>query len=473
MFKKIAFAAVMLLFFVSSFAQSVAINKDGSAPNAKAMLDIASTTSGLLIPRMTTTQRDAITTPPNGLQIYNTTTNKLEVYRSTRWEAATFTNPTTNLVYVSALSDLPTPSSNVITLDATKMYVFSGIVDISPNYINTNGANLKGNDPSKDGVMSTVSGAVLRSTGVSVFMENFAVIPASASTKGYDFADATGTKFCNLFSGCSVVEIGIPTLGVGQISGFQAITTIKNYWNCTDGIKITGNVGKFASAFNFIIGVTAGCGIEFLSGLTINDIDLSNNYFIYTGQTGVKVNAGASVDRGRMTTNMFRGVTTYITGFNSYTPAWELRQNTYIPNTRATGALNMTSNATATSLPVVGTYYKIAGTTTASKQLRFTAANNRLTYTGKDSITGKVLVIVNGRTPANNTDFTITIAKNGTVITSPTTSTDASSNNQSFQLVFATEVDLGINDYIEVFIRTNNSSTSTITISGLQFRIND
>jgi hypothetical protein len=76
MLKKISFSALMLLFFVSSFAQSVAINQDGSAPNAKAMLDIASTTSGLLIPRMTTTQRNAITTPPNGLQIYNITTNK-------------------------------------------------------------------------------------------------------------------------------------------------------------------------------------------------------------------------------------------------------------------------------------------------------------------------------------------------------------------------------------------------------------
>ncbi len=471
--KALFILSVTFLLFITSYGQSVAINKDGSAPNAKAMLDIASTTSGLLIPRMTTTQRDSIATPPNGLQIYNTTTNKLEVYRSTRWESASFTNPTTNLVYVNALSDLPTPSGSAITLDATKMYIFSGIIDISPYYLNLNGANLRGTDPSRDGVMSTVSGGVLRSSNVSVFIENLAVIPASASTKGYDFADATGTKYCNLFSGSSVIEIGIPSLGVGQVSGFKAITTQKNLWNCKDGIKVTGNVGKFAAAYNFIIGVTAGCGIEFLAGLTIDDIDLSNNYFIYTGQTGVKVNSGATIDRGRMTTNMFRGVTTYISGFTSYSPAWDMRQNTFITNTRAIGSVYMNDNATTTSLPVVSTYYKIAGTTTAIKQQRFTAANNRLTYNGKDSITGKVLVIIGAKAPANGADFSIVIAKNGVVISSPNASMAAASNNQSFQLTLSTEVDLGTNDYVEVFIRTNNGSTSTITVEELQFRITD
>lgn len=49
---------------------SVAINNDGGAPNSKAMLDIESTEKGLLIPRMTRTQREAITSPPTGLLVY-------------------------------------------------------------------------------------------------------------------------------------------------------------------------------------------------------------------------------------------------------------------------------------------------------------------------------------------------------------------------------------------------------------------
>jgi len=59
-----------------------------STPSEKSLLDLSSTTKGFLPPRMTTVQRDAITSVPAGLMIYNTTTNKLNVY-TTAWEAVT------------------------------------------------------------------------------------------------------------------------------------------------------------------------------------------------------------------------------------------------------------------------------------------------------------------------------------------------------------------------------------------------
>jgi hypothetical protein len=314
---------------------------------------------------------------------------------------------------------------------------------------------------------------MLRSTAVNVFMESLAVIPISASTKAYDFADATGTKFCNIFTGCSVVEIGIPSLGVGQISGFKAITIVKNYWKCKDGIKITGTVGKFASTLNFITGISAGSAIEFLAGATVDDIDLGNNYFVYTGQTGVKVNTGAVIDRGRMTTNMFRGVGTLLSGFDSYTPGWQMVSNTDIPNSRALAFQYMTANATATSLPVANTYYKIAGTTTTINAKKFSTTSNRITYTGKTGIVGKVFIIIAAKAPANNSDFSLVIAKNGVVIAAPVASMAAASNNQSFQITFITELDMVTNDYVEVFIKSNNSNANTITVEELQFRITD
>jgi hypothetical protein len=64
---------------------SVGINN--SSPNAKALLDLTSTTMGFLPPRMTTAQRDAITSVPAGLMIYNTSTNKLNFYNGSAWEA--------------------------------------------------------------------------------------------------------------------------------------------------------------------------------------------------------------------------------------------------------------------------------------------------------------------------------------------------------------------------------------------------
>jgi len=50
----------------------VAINTTGAGPNASAMLDISSTTGGVLVPRMTTAQRTAIGSPATGLLVYQT-----------------------------------------------------------------------------------------------------------------------------------------------------------------------------------------------------------------------------------------------------------------------------------------------------------------------------------------------------------------------------------------------------------------
>ena len=55
-----------------------------TAPNAAAQLDVTSTTSGVLFPRMTTTQRNLITAT-DGLVIYNTTDTKLQVYAGGAW----------------------------------------------------------------------------------------------------------------------------------------------------------------------------------------------------------------------------------------------------------------------------------------------------------------------------------------------------------------------------------------------------
>lgn len=440
-------------------------------PDASSMLDIQSTSAGLLIPRMTKTQRDNIVAPAQGLQVYNITDNTSDIYSGNLWKSFT-ASANSNLVYVYSLADLPTPSSNTITLDATKMYVFSGMIDISPNYIVMNGAGLRGTDSQKDGVMSSVTGAVLRSTDTSIFMQNFTVIPFGGSTKAYDFSDSTGMKFCNIFSGCSVVDI-IPSLGIGQVSGFKAITFIQNYWNAANGLKITGTVGKFTTSYCFIVGITSGSGLEFLSGLTVDDIDLSNNYFIYTGQTGIKVNAGATVDRGILTSNMFRGVGTPLDGVTSYTTGWSMIQNTNIPDSRAFSFIYFNNNATATTLTTVGTFYKIAGATTVVNEKRFTAANNRITYNDNIPVVGKISVVIGAKSPANNSDFSIGIAKNGTIITAPVASMAAATNNQSFQIILNTEVDLNPTDYIEVFIKTNNSNTATIVVDELQFRVTD
>ena len=58
----------------------VSISSDGSEPGPSAMLDVTSTSKGVLIPRMTTAQRDAITNPEASLLIFNITTQCYEGY---------------------------------------------------------------------------------------------------------------------------------------------------------------------------------------------------------------------------------------------------------------------------------------------------------------------------------------------------------------------------------------------------------
>lgn len=66
----------------------VAIGSDPT-PHTSAVLDVQSTTKGFLFPTMTTTQRDAIPTPANGLTIFNSTTNKINFYNGSAWEVVT------------------------------------------------------------------------------------------------------------------------------------------------------------------------------------------------------------------------------------------------------------------------------------------------------------------------------------------------------------------------------------------------
>ncbi len=68
------------------------------APNASAALDINSTNKGLLIPRLSTTQRDLIGTPATGLQIFNTDDKCIDVYNGESWSKNCAQSPTGNAI---------------------------------------------------------------------------------------------------------------------------------------------------------------------------------------------------------------------------------------------------------------------------------------------------------------------------------------------------------------------------------------
>ena len=69
-----------------------------AAPNASAKVDITSTTQGFAMPRMTTAQRLAITSPANGLQVYDISLNDFYYFNTTsnKWDCVSIRAGTVN-----------------------------------------------------------------------------------------------------------------------------------------------------------------------------------------------------------------------------------------------------------------------------------------------------------------------------------------------------------------------------------------
>jgi hypothetical protein len=61
----------------------------GATANASAILDAQSTTKGVRMPNMTTTQKNAIASPAAGLMVFDTTLAKLCVYSGSAWQTIT------------------------------------------------------------------------------------------------------------------------------------------------------------------------------------------------------------------------------------------------------------------------------------------------------------------------------------------------------------------------------------------------
>ncbi len=124
--KKLTFLLLTLATTLTLSAQ-VAINTTGAAPNNSAMLDVQSTTTGMLVPRMSTTQRTAISSTANGLLVYDLTTQSFWFYQNSLWTELRAGN-------ITALSDADGDTKVVVddgTDGDTIKFYSNGINDFS------------------------------------------------------------------------------------------------------------------------------------------------------------------------------------------------------------------------------------------------------------------------------------------------------------------------------------------------------
>ncbi|MEO8146501.1 MAG: tail fiber domain-containing protein [Bacteroidia bacterium] len=105
------------------YAQNVGINNP--TPAASALLDLTATDKGLLIPRLTTTQRNAISSPATGLMVYDITLVQFYYYDGSIWRPLSDnktawnttgnagTNPSTNFIGTTDNSDIVFKRNNI------------------------------------------------------------------------------------------------------------------------------------------------------------------------------------------------------------------------------------------------------------------------------------------------------------------------------------------------------------------------
>ncbi|HZV69918.1 MAG TPA: tail fiber domain-containing protein [Saprospiraceae bacterium] len=132
--------------FLKNFAQGISITPDGSPPDSSAILDIQSTTKGLLIPRMTLEERDAILMPVLGLTVFQTDdVQGFYFYDGSSWVPVT--RPATDINWTISGGDMYNNNEGNIGIGTStpsgKMHISSSsdttqlIIDASINQTNT------------------------------------------------------------------------------------------------------------------------------------------------------------------------------------------------------------------------------------------------------------------------------------------------------------------------------------------------
>jgi len=121
--KKLLLSISLVLATVTISAQSVGINTE--TPDASAALDVTSTTQGMLIPRMTETQRNAIAIPATGLMIYQTdATAGFYFYNGAAWTSlsgGSSSGSGDNLGDHTATQDLDLADNNITNLNSVNL----------------------------------------------------------------------------------------------------------------------------------------------------------------------------------------------------------------------------------------------------------------------------------------------------------------------------------------------------------------
>ena len=262
---------------LSANAQNTAITDDsGYSAHSSAMLDVKSTTKGLLIPRLTTAEIATLTlsSPATGLMVYNSTLNQFMYYNGTSW------------------STILTPESDtLLSINAQNVYLANPLWNMGIGSTNPS-AKLEVKSDITDGIDDPIF-AVVNNTGDTVF----AVYPQGVRI---NVIDTSTTKAVSKKGGFAVGGFK-PAKGTISKEYFRVTADSVRIYFDENTSKASSSKGGFAvggykpskgtlpynvftinqdSAEVFIGDSTAGFGVKNIQGGGSLLNLTANNYFI-------------------------------------------------------------------------------------------------------------------------------------------------------------------------------------------------
>lgn len=459
-----------------------------SSPDASALLDMHSSSKGLLAPRMTTVQRNAISSPAESLLVYDTDEKAFFYYNTTTstWIMMANDNSVQRDHYklikseADLSAELTAGGGSKYLLDSSTLYEINGTIGLSRS-IELNNAYLIGIDTNEDKLLN-VSGPIFTgSTGGTIKQLTL----SSGDGSIFDLAGSAGQSLL-----IRTVVIANSS-SVGSISGYGFVfMTLVQYVGNNAGISFT-DINQLLLSDNGWLNTNSGT-YETYSG-TFDLIENQGGFMAVDGTaTGIDVSSNPTVASGVLSGISFSGsspeyIKKYTTGTYpnyNFTKDWTVNcpgiktesdeyasANIYFNGTLTSGfgqtittndAFNLTGNANT-------------NTTTAVNMLRTTSTeNNRITYIGKKTRTFQVNAALSVRGDSGIGDYyAFFIRKNG-IITLTETNTILRVNNTDdiSGLAITGTVELGPNDFIEIWgKRLTGTNTDNIAVFSLNLNI--
>ena len=323
-----------------------------------------------------------------------------------------------NIIVISSLSDLPDPIGNAINLDPTKVYYFSGIVDIGTNYLTSIGPiTIRGTSPLLDRII-TNSTTPLISGNATI---NIKFLRLQNSGGNIFNCDGGGGSNNFVVKECASFAIGGNSFGNILNYNFIRIDNV-SILESENGLTISGNNGIV-----YITSLSApGGGTGTFTALTISAGTVIDNFRIFdgiysigTGQTGFNIDNTVTITNGpaHIDHNSFSGSGTYLSGVTSETPNFDFFENIGINDSNIIAEVGF-SSSTPTIIPSYLSYSDISTSPLSSIYTTFTGKerfqlsndeNGEIEYNGVINVKGNVNVSLSVQSNGGNQDIVLGI----------------------------------------------------------------